>query len=378
MPAGPFGAPGTKDVEIIMSNLLERSTHTAMTPGARPARLPANPARRGPVVLATDGASSNGAVVVAARLIASRLDLPLEVVSVLEPTPIYTAVPEVVVQSDPAIDEVRGEARETMVSDYVGRFSGGATPPHVNVRFGGVVAEISRFARDVSATMLVMGSAPHRRFRHVASGDRAAQLLHSAGCPVFSVPPTFSELPRVVVAAVDFGPPSVRAAQAATLLTNRDGTLVLTHVLPPHRRPAARSAGEPTESIDDAQAMLDRLCEELHTCTPVGVKVETRLIADDAVNGILGTADQLDADLIAIGTHGRSVIARLLLGSVAQSVLHRTGRPVLASPPPQPSDPIGTATRRQAAIPQSPMMALRSAATKSVGALIAPSRGRMS
>src|SRR5678815_3036905 len=105
----------------------ERSAHTTLKPGARPRRATANPARCGPVVLATDGASRSGAVVVAARLIAARLDVPLEVVSVLEPTPIFALVPEVVVRSDPAIDEARRDARETVVSDYVSRFSGGAT-----------------------------------------------------------------------------------------------------------------------------------------------------------------------------------------------------------------------------------------------------------
>jgi len=312
---------------------------TAMTPDARTRRAMANPARRGPVVLATDGASRSGAVVVAARLIAARLDVPLEVVSVLEPTPPpSTPIPEVVIPSDPTIDECRREARETAVSDYVGRFSGGATPLPIHVCIGSVVAEVSRFAREVSATMIVMGSAPHRRFRHIASGDRAAQVLHSARCPVLSVPPVFTELPRVVVAAVDFGPASVRAAQSALLLVDDGGTVVLTHVLPPLMSPAALSALETIESTGDVHEEFDRLRDELRRYAPAGVKLETRLITDDAVNGILSSAEHLDADLVAVGTHGPGIVARLLLGSVAESVLHRTERPVLASPPPLPAE----------------------------------------
>lgn len=321
-----------------MVTLSERSAHLAMEPSARAGRATANPARHGPVVLATDGASRSGAVVVAAQLLAARLDVPLEVISVLEPTPIYTSSPDVVVPSDPAIDESRREARETVVSDYVGRFGGGATPPHIHVRFGGVVAQVSRFAREVSATLIVMGSAPHRRFRRVTSGDRAAQVLHSAGCPVVSVPPTFSELARTVVAAVDFGPASVRAAQAALLVVNDGGIVVLTHVMPPLIHAAALSAVEPTEPEGDVHEMFDRLREELRPYTPAGVKIETRLITDDAVNGILSSVDHLGADLVAVGTHGQGLVARWLLGSVAESVLHRTDRPVLASPPPMPAE----------------------------------------
>jgi nucleotide-binding universal stress UspA family protein len=322
-----------------MVTLSQEFAHTAMTPGARARRVTANPARRGPVVLATDATSWSGAVVVAAQLIAARLDVPLEVVSVLEPTPIYTtSIPEVVVPSDPAIDETRRDTREIVVSDYVCRFSGGATPSPVHVRFGSVAAEVSRFAREVSATMIVMGSAPHRRFRRVASGDQAAHVLHSAPCPVLSVPPTFRQLPRVIVAAVDFGPASVRAVQAAALVVDDAGTIVLTHVLPPPIRPAALSAVEAVESTAEYEARFDRLCDELRSCTPPGVTLKKRLITGDAVNGILTSADHLGADLVVVGTHGPGLVARLLLGSVAESVLRRTARPVLASPPLPPAE----------------------------------------
>ena len=168
-----------------MATLSHESTRFRVVPDVRSHGVFANPVRRGPVVLASDGTSQSGAVVVAAQLVAARLDVPLEVVSVLEPTPGYTtSVPEVVVPNDPTIDESRGEARETAVCDYFCRWSGGATPPRVHVRFGSVATEISRFAREVSATMVVMGSAPHRRFRRIASGDepRAYCAPHRVRC----------------------------------------------------------------------------------------------------------------------------------------------------------------------------------------------------
>jgi nucleotide-binding universal stress UspA family protein len=294
--------------------------------------------RRGPVVLATDGTAPGGATVVAAQLIAARLDLPLEVVTVLEPTPIYSAAPDAMVVSDPAIDETRRQARETAVCDYVCRFSGGATPARVHVRFGSVAAEVSRFARDVSATIVVLGSAPHRRFRHMASGDRAAQVLHSSRCPVMSVPPSFSALPHTVVVAMDFGPASVRAAEAALLVVADGGMVVLTHVLPPLVRPAALELLVENDPSAEAHALFDRLREEVGPFVPGNVKLETRLITDDAIEGILSSAAHTGADLIAVGTHGPGLISRLRLGSVAERVLHDATQTVLVSPPPSPSD----------------------------------------
>ena len=117
----------------------------------------ANPVRRGPVVLAIDGTESGGSAVVAARMIAARLDLPLEVITVLEPTPMSSATREAGGRADPAHDEARRLTREIAVTDYVCRFSGGETPPRVHVRVGNVSDEIMRFAREVFATTVVVG-----------------------------------------------------------------------------------------------------------------------------------------------------------------------------------------------------------------------------
>jgi nucleotide-binding universal stress UspA family protein len=293
-----------------------------------------NPVRRGPVVLATDGSSRYGAVVVAARLLASRLDLPLEVVSVLEPDTGYSTPPQLDVPSTPEILEGRRDTREMAVSDYVCRYSGGATPARIHVRSGNVATEIARFAREVSATIIVVGSAPHRRFRHWISGARAAQVLRSADCPVLSVPPSFTEFPRTAVVAVDFGPSSVRAAQAALLVIGDNGTVVLTHVLPPLLRPAALSIPRDAAATTDVRLMFDRLRTELGPAVPRGVKLETRLVTDDPATGILASAEPTGAQLIAVGTQGPGLLSRLLLGSVAESVLHDAEEAVVASPPP--------------------------------------------
>ena len=317
---------------------LSKSHATVMAPGARARRTAFNPVRRGPVVLATDGHSRNGAVVTAAQILAAHLDVPLEVVSVLERLPTDAIPPEVYAPPNLVADETRRDARETMVTDYVCRFSGGATPARVHVRFGDVATEIDRFARDVSATMIVVGSAPHRRARHVVSGGRAAHILRDADCPVLSVPPSFSQLPNRVLVAVDFGPASMRAAQAALLVVSDGGTVVLTYVLPPTIAPAALTVPPPGDPAADARALFDRLRGELKPYVPPGVKLETRLVTDDAVDGILTSAEHTEAELIAVGTNGPGILARILLGSVAEAVLHGADAIVLASPPPPASE----------------------------------------
>ena len=130
-----------------MVALSERSISVSMKPGV----ANAHPVRRGPVVLAIDGTECGGSAVVAARTISARLDVPLEVVTVLEPTP------DVASCGDPALDDARRQTREIAVTDYVCRFSGGDTPARVHVRVGNASDEITRFAREVFATTVVLG-----------------------------------------------------------------------------------------------------------------------------------------------------------------------------------------------------------------------------
>lgn len=61
----------------------------------------------------------------------------------------------------------------------------------------------------------------------------------------------------------------------------------------------------------------------------VGVGVETRIVTGFPVEEILRVGKELQADLIIMGTHGRTGIAHALLGSVAEKVVRRAPCPVL-------------------------------------------------
>ncbi len=57
--------------------------------------------------------------------------------------------------------------------------------------------------------------------------------------------------------------------------------------------------------------------------------VETRIVTGTAVEQIVRLAKELPADLIIIGTHGRTGISHVFLGSVAEKVVRRALCPVL-------------------------------------------------
>ena len=77
-----------------------------------------------------------------------------------------------------------------------------------------------------------------------------------------------------------------------------------------------------------AHARVAALCAE----SGAPVALETRLVEDVAVlEGILETAREMQSDLIVIGSHGRTGIARLVLGSVATKVVAQSPVPVLVT-----------------------------------------------
>jgi nucleotide-binding universal stress UspA family protein len=65
-----------------------------------------------------------------------------------------------------------------------------------------------------------------------------------------------------------------------------------------------------------------------------GVDVRPLLVAGPTVDTVLETAERLAADWLVVGRHGRSGLAQLLLGSVSDAIVRRSGRPVVVVPPP--------------------------------------------
>ena len=82
---------------------------------------------------------------------------------------------------------------------------------------------------------------------------------------------------------------------------------------------------------DQAAQAHSRILEACNAGGPA-VSVEMRLVEDVAVlEGIERTAREQQSDLIVVGSHGRTGIARLMLGSVAAKVVAQSAVPVLVA-----------------------------------------------
>src|ERR1041385_4972685 len=95
-----------------------------------------------------------------------------------------------------------------------------------------------------------------------------------------------------------------------------------------------RAGGYPLRADEeDVETKISRQIEELKD---VGIDARTVFTgghAGHAAHSIAEVADSLGADLIVVGTRGQTPFAGLMLGSVAQRLLHVASCPVLAVPP---------------------------------------------
>lgn len=133
-----------------------------------------------------------------------------------------------------------------------------------------------------------------------------------------------------VLVAVDGSDCSAAATREAVAVAEaRDARLSLLHVL---TRAGVENRG--VDPDDAPEASLHRFAEaELReaeeAASAADVTVETRVRVGDPVETILDSAG--DADLLAAGTHGRTGVRRLLLGSVAERLVRRSPVPVLTT-----------------------------------------------
>jgi nucleotide-binding universal stress UspA family protein len=140
-----------------------------------------------------------------------------------------------------------------------------------------------------------------------------------------------------ILCPVDFSDHSRHAlAYAAAFAEWYDARLTVLHVVPAYET----VVWEPEAGVHDyavSSAEYDRLVAEVTRFVKKDANTEgpadPRVVAGDVTREILKLAAALPADLLVIGTHGRSGFEHLVLGSVTEKVLRKAICPVLSVPP---------------------------------------------
>lgn len=139
---------------------------------------------------------------------------------------------------------------------------------------------------------------------------------------------------RRILHATDFSRASTRALETAVEVAKRNkAEIFLAHVLVPNVAYPADSYADPAFYVElerttrrQAQSALEKLAKKIQKRK---VKVRGLLLKGSAHTQIVRAAKSRRADMIVIGTHGRTGLSKLFMGSVAGRVIAEAPCPVL-------------------------------------------------
>jgi nucleotide-binding universal stress UspA family protein len=139
------------------------------------------------------------------------------------------------------------------------------------------------------------------------------------------------KMKRILI-ATDGSPAALQAVEVGLELAEEHaGQVTFVHVAPaadvlPVAFAMSGPVSVPHEVDDNDRHTLD---EALALAEERGVPALTRLLVGNAAKKIVAFADEIDADVIVVGSRGLGALGRTVLGSVSGKVLRDAKRPVL-------------------------------------------------
>jgi nucleotide-binding universal stress UspA family protein len=238
------------------------------------------------------------------------------------------------------------QARRTESEDYLSRIAEGlrARGLEAQTRTAGfdgereVGDEIARQAEATGAALIAIATHGRSGPRRWALGSVTDDVVRSAACPVLVVRAGGTaagagapSIARILV-PLDGSTTSEAALDEAIRLAQALGaTLDLMQVVPlPWAVYGASAEVWVRADIDDLLAKgADDYLAQVQQRVPAGITVERHVLRGAPAISVLDHAESTGADLLVMGTHGRSGVSRFILGSVADQVVRSGRAPVL-------------------------------------------------
>ncbi|MFQ3666531.1 MAG: universal stress protein [Sphingomonadaceae bacterium] len=178
------------------------------------------------------------------------------------------------------------------------------------------VREIAAQAEESRCDLVIMGRRGVHWLERLMLGEAAARVIGHVHCSVLVVPTAADMWQRGILLAVDGSRCSDAAAVAAGQLARRCG-LPLT---------VLTVCASDEMQCDMARDIADRVRDLLRRD---GVPADSLVAEGSPHRAIIDAAARSDCDLIVLGSHGRTGLDRLLMGSVSQQVVTHAACPVL-------------------------------------------------
>jgi nucleotide-binding universal stress UspA family protein len=197
---------------------------------------------------------------------------------------------------------------------------------------------IIRCARQAQASLIVIGAHGEHTLRDDVFGTTALKLARKASIPLLVVKQPAPAPYRRILAATDFSDASRRALEVAlNIAPQAEIDLLHGYGIWGESRLSMAGAG-PQERIDYRRQLESSVSTRLHEWL-AGINLSGRHIDLHIREGhpatlITQSAVEFKSDLVAMGTTGRSGLPYILLGSVAEKVLHMVPCDTLVVRPP--------------------------------------------
>lgn len=185
-----------------------------------------------------------------------------------------------------------------------------------NIKVGNPYHHIAKDILESEADMVILGSQGTSGYEEVLVGSNTERVVRHSKCPVITIkePVDFSQVTDVVFAGDFIESENNVANELKRLQHLLDAKLHLVKVDTPN-------------NFESSRTIMNRIKNFVQKH---GLENYTMEIYNEATeeDGIIYYAEDIDADMIALATHGRTGLRHLLSGSIAEDVVNHSQRPV--------------------------------------------------
>lgn len=261
---------------------------------------------------------------------------------------VYVAEPEYLLVPSPMTALARARNQSTIgvltkarLREFASQRGVAPARVHLHALEGRPYSEICLLADVIDADLIVVGTHGWTGLKHLVIGSTAERIVRHAECPVLvfralekkTRPPGY----RKILVPVDFPTPSPRSLRYAIAFARQFGAeITLLHsvdlrFLAPSEAYMLYDFAEAASAMEEAaQAEMKAL---LAATDWQGLKVKAVLENGHAGDRITRSAQELNADLVILPTHGYTGLKHIFLGSTAEYVVRHAPVPVLVTPP---------------------------------------------
>jgi len=198
--------------------------------------------------------------------------------------------------------------------------------------------EILAYVDEAGIDLVAMGTKGRRGLRRFVTGSVTEHVVRGATVPVVTVRTTdadpVTDYERVLVTTDGSDAADAAVDHAIAVAGAYDATLHALSVVDIEALAAGPTAAPPTDLLEtlgeQSREATDAIADRAEEA---GVETVTEVREGFPGPGILEYADEEGIDLIAMGTHGRTGVNRILLGSTTERTIRRSPVPVMSVHP---------------------------------------------